>query len=734
MILFRNDWSKYVTMPHVHYETRNESFLMMARKYHEMGVDNCLFMLSLFNRDLIHVDPHDPNLTQEQQNAVAIECAQNFWYFIREVVRIPAQGVDGGISYIANRGNLAMSWLYLTHIDTFLIQPRQTGKSVSTDCIMTWLMYLGTKNNSFTLITLGHLRPENIKRLKGMRDLLPKYLVAKSNKDPDNSEWMGYQALNNVYKAVIAQGNETAANNLGRGITTATVHVDEGPFLSYIDVTIPAALNATTAARSLAEKHGTPHGNIFTTTAGRKDSREGKYYFRILSEAAVWNETFLDCVGFDDLATTIMANSRGQGTEAPSVNITMSHRQLGYTDEWLRKKIAQNKNSKDAAERDYFNKWTSGNLTSPLSIALNEKITASIREPVYTEYTKQKYLINWYISKQDIEANKLLTHYIIGMDTSDATSTGDGMAVVFRDIRDLGVVATMNFRNTNMMNVAAMLADLLTKHQNSTLVIERNRAQALIDNLLIELPARGIDPFRRMYNTLVDDQTVRRSEFAELNTNLSSRSQEFYDSKRTNFGFWTGASSRSMLFGNILQEAAKNTAYVVRDKTLIEQLTGLVAKNDRVDHKSGQHDDLVIAWLLSYWFATEARYHDFYGIDKSKVLSIREREASYSREEEAWFNYQSRLQADVNQIMEELKEATNPQIVSRLEKKLIHVKRQITDVGSEALTIDQLIQEAKEERLLRTRTARLNTNQVRRAMRHTPVGNRGGWAGRGMFH
>ncbi len=733
MIIYKDDWIKYKTVPHVHYETRNDSFLQMASKYHEMGVENCLFHLSLFNRELIDVDPHDPNLTLEQKQAVAIECSQNFWYFIREVIRINVKGVDGGISYKANRGNLAMSWLYLAHIDTFLIQPRQTGKSVSTDCIMLWLIYFGTKNNSFTLITLGHLRPENIKRLKEMRDLLPKYLLAKSNKDPDNSEWIGYSKLSNVYKAVIAQGNETAANNLGRGITTATVHVDEGPFLNFIDVTIPAALNATTTARTLAEQNGTPHGNIFTTTAGRKDSREGKYYYNILSEAAIWTERFLDCKDFKDLSETIMANSRGQATEAPSVNITLSHRQLGYTDEWLRKKIAQNKNSKDAAERDYFNKWTSGNLTSPLSIALNEKVTASLREPVWTQITKQKYMINWYISKADIELNKTSTHYILGMDTSDATSTGDGMAIVFRDIRDLGVVATMNFRNTNLMNVGGLLADLLTEHRNSTLIIERNRAQALIDKLLIELPARGIDPFKRLYNTLVNDQTIRRAEFAELQAPLSSRTQEFYDSKRTSFGFWTGSNSRAILYGNTLQEAAKMTGYAVRDKTLIDQIVGLVAKNGRVDHKSGSHDDLVIAWLLSHWFAIEARHHDWYGIDKSKVMSIKEREIGYTAEEEAWMDYQGRLQDEVNDIMEQLKTATNPQIVTRLERKLVHIKSQIVDMGSEAQTIDQLLAEAAEERMVRSRTNKLNSNSLRRGMGHRPSGHRSMHAGRGFW-
>lgn len=707
MILYGNDWCKYRIMPHIHYETRNDSFLKIAKKLHDMGVANCLYMLSLFNKSLIDVDPYDPNLTDEQKHAIAVECSINFWYFIREVIRIRVPGQAEGIRYIANRGNMALSWLYLAHIDVFLIQPRQTGKSVSTDCIMLWLMFFGSRNNTISLITKGDLRAENIKRLKAMRDFLPGYLIVRDRKDPDNSEWLGYEALKNAYKASIAQGNETAANNLGRGITTATIHIDEGPFLSFVDITIPAALNATTTARRYAEINKTPHGNIFTTTAGRRDSREGKYFYGILQDAAVWNEMYYDCVDFRDLSETIMNNS---GSQAPSVNITMSHRQLGYTDEWLRKTIAQNKNDKESAERDFLNRWTSGNLTSPLSIALNEKITASQREVVYTEITKQKYMVRWYISKAEIEGNKTATHYVIGMDTSDATSTGDSNTIVFRDIRDMGVVATMNFRNTNTINIQNMVADLLEQHTNSTFIPERNRAQSLIDHLLIELPRRGIDPFRRIYNTLVDDQTVRRVEFMELvNTPLGARTQEFYDSKRTYFGFWTGAQSRPILYGRILQEAAKHTGYVTRDKELIDQIMGLVAKNGRVDHKSGGHDDLVIAWLLGYWFITDARHHDWYGIDTRKVMAVTEQAQGYSIEEQAWLDYQARMRDELNTVMDQLKVATNPMIVSRLEQQLRNLKTQIVDMGNDAMTVDQLLLEAKDARTMKARAGRQTT-------------------------
>lgn len=274
----------------------------------------------------------------------------------------------------------------------------------------------------------------------------------------------------------------------------------------------------------------------------------------------------------------------------------------------------------------------------------------------------------------------------------------------------MGVVATMNFRNTNTINIQNMVADLLEQHPNSTFIPERNRAQSLIDHLLIELPRRGIDPFKRIYNTLVDDQTTRRTEFMELvNTPLGARTQEFYDSKRTCFGFWTGSQSRPILYGRILQECAKHTGYVTRDKELIDQIMGLVAKNGRVDHKSGGHDDLVIAWLLGYWFITDARHHDWYGIDTRKVMAVTEQAQGYSIEEQAWLDYQARMRDELNTVMDQLKAATNPMIVSRLEQQLRNLKAQIVDMGNDAMTVDQLLLEAKEARQLKSRIGRQTT-------------------------
>ena len=76
----------------VDYTTSNNSFLKMYKKLKSMDIKNNKFFLRIYDRSLSKIDPHDPNLTQEEQSKVLQECIRNPWYFIREVIRIPVPG------------------------------------------------------------------------------------------------------------------------------------------------------------------------------------------------------------------------------------------------------------------------------------------------------------------------------------------------------------------------------------------------------------------------------------------------------------------------------------------------------------------------------------------------------------------------------------------------------------------------------------------------------------------
>ena len=72
----------------IHYNTKNTSFLKIAKILKDKGVQNYAFFLQLYDETLADVDPRDPNLTADQKNRIIIECTKNPWYFLREVCKI----------------------------------------------------------------------------------------------------------------------------------------------------------------------------------------------------------------------------------------------------------------------------------------------------------------------------------------------------------------------------------------------------------------------------------------------------------------------------------------------------------------------------------------------------------------------------------------------------------------------------------------------------------------------
>ena len=105
--------------------TKNKSFLDMHHYLKSIGIKNNEFMLTLLDPDLDGVDPYDPNLNTYYKQKILRECITNYWYFIREVVRIPSAG-GAPIKYKLTRGNLALNFCQCLNLNVFYEAPRLT--------------------------------------------------------------------------------------------------------------------------------------------------------------------------------------------------------------------------------------------------------------------------------------------------------------------------------------------------------------------------------------------------------------------------------------------------------------------------------------------------------------------------------------------------------------------------------------------------------------------------------
>lgn len=718
MILFEEDWDYYPSaVPD--YNTTNETFIKYCDLLDEMGVSNNLWPLQLMQPQLSGIDLYKdgPDLDIETKAMVATECRYNLFYFLREVCRIaPVAGINP-VQFRANRGNMSLMWSFCNHIEYMLIQIRQTGKSVSTDALSTWLQLFGMSNSRELLITKDDtLRRENVVRLRKMRGYLPKWLVVDDKTDAANQTMTTYNTRDNRLITAVGQNSEDQALNVGRGCTVPVLRNDEGPFTSFIDITLPAAKAAGNAARDEAAKNGLPYGTIYTTTAGKIDSRSGGYMYKFYVGGTRFHERFYDFEGVDAIYKVLRSNGKQSG-EAKKVLFIgeWDHLQLGYTDEWLSKKLEETGASGEEADRDFFNCWTSGGLSSPLPVAIIEAIQKSEIRPVEMPISSQGYVTNWFLPQEEINKIMKTGAVCVGVDTSDAIGQDD-IALVYTDIYNQRVIGTAFINETSIIKAAEHIAQQLVENEKMIVNIEKkSSAMTFIAAMTSACARAGICAFKKMFNRIVENKHSMVRVWEEIqNTPLSRRTPEWYHPYLKYFGFNTTGSSRDYLFSQILTEAAKRMSNEIRCSILSTQIRKLVVKNGRIDHSNGNHDDGVFAWLLSNWFYMAAKNLVDYGIDLSKIKSrmdvggkIMDAETLRQVEE------QRKIREEIDEITERLKATKNEHLMDRLIANLKNLETKLTDEEKEILSLDQLISTTKSstsEKMIKRqerRTARL---------------------------
>ena len=690
MILFQSDWAKHKAVPH--YRTTNKTWVKLAGVFHKMGVENSLFHLALHNPELADVDPHAENLTNVEIAMIIDECTNNPWYVLREIIRVPPVAGLENMPLRGNRGNISLYWLFFNHITTMLIQPRQTGKSVSTDSLMVSLLTILAVNTDISLLTKDDaLRVKNISRIKGILATLPDYLQLRIRGDANNTEKITISRLGNVYNTAVAQASVKAALKLGRGMTNAINHIDEIAFINNIGTTLPSLLAAAGAARDAAKEAGAFYGNIFTTTPGYLASESGQYAYKVYNECFRWSEKLFDCKDGDDLRDTIKMNSPANKVQ---VLLDYNHRQLGYTDDWLREKIADAMADGESAEADFLGIWPEGSGSSLISKEKMSIIIDSKRNESDLMVSTHGYIIRTYVPMEDL--HKYLI--VAGLDTSEAIGK-DGIGLVLRDVTTGAVLGTGDFNETNTITFAKWLADLLMEYPNITMVIERkNTGVSIIDAMIEILLHNNVDPFKRLFNWVVNDSRVKQNYKRDvIDVPLNKRSPDVYIKYRKYFGYTTtgsGRSSRDMLYGEIFNTSITYTSDTVRDTKLINQLSGLMVRNNRIDHAHGGNDDMVIGWLLGYWLLSKAENLEYYGlpihkvltnVTESKIMEAGGQEAIDSKE------YQMELKREIDDLIDRIKNTNSKTKQRMLVTKLKYLYRDIDTNIIQSFNIDSLI-------------------------------------------
>lgn len=712
-ILFAKDWSKYPRAI-IHYETKNHSFLKLANTYHRMGVKNCAFMLALVNPELKHVDPHDPNLTPREKELVVAECSVNFWYYLREFVRVPVPGSLEPVCFKADRANIALYWLFFNHMTTLITIIRQTGKTTMLMVLVSWLLNIGSKNSFINLLTKNDtLRTETLQKLKELFEEMPDYGDFRSKGDVFNSEEANVSVFKNKFRGNLSSSSPKMAEKVGRGFTTAINLIDEVAFVENIAIAMGAMLMAGNAARRYAREMNRPYGTVLATTAGDIDDRDGGYIYELSNSATRMSEIFFDSKDETELWDTVAKNSRSRGDKSkrPMVLIDYSYRQLGYTDAWLKQQLDDNISTPDNIKRDLFGIWLSGSSSSPLPKDLVETLKKSLdKEPIKYLFAPHGFMINMYVDHDRLaQMERDGDSIIVGIDTSDGIGKDD-IAFIARNHYTGEIVLTAIFNEINLIYLADFFVAFLVKYKNSFIIMERkSSAPTIIDYMVTKLVAHGINPFKRMYNTIIQDREIHTEEYDNVMSGRVLNNETLLKKYSSHIGFKTsggGVTARSALYSTTLMQMLKYTAHNTRFEELIDQISHLVLRNNRIDHPKGGSDDAVIASLLSFWVLINGKNLKDYGINATRILKSNEVYLSDKYQMDLDLIDKEEMQRKeeaFDDLLDEYRRERNPIISRKLEGRIRLMASELS-TSSNVISVEELFDSIRRGRRFRNRS------------------------------
>jgi hypothetical protein len=556
--------------------TTNRTFLKAASDLKKQNVKNNKFMLALFNEDLIGVDPFSPDLTEAQKIAIYRECSLNKWYYIREIVRVPVDGIIEGIKYKLNMGNLTLSYLKSKNVNQITILPRQHGKTLGEIIDDSWiLLFSGTNTNIIYSNKEFKDSKKNLKIFKDIRDRLPKYLVefvSNRRSDKDNEEYKLIANRNNTLKAMAAANSDDAADKLGRGMTTSNIYFDEFAFLSRNKLIFEAALPAWSTASDNAKKNGVPYSIVITTTPNNVDTPQGAYAKMIIDKAAKFEYECFD-MSDEEFHEFVQKNSSNN-----FVFVQYTYRELGKSEDWLKEQIRYFQGDLAKVKRELLLEWPKSTDSSVFTEEQLDLIASFTKQPT-TSINVNGYFIQFY------ETPDLNTNYIVSCDIAGGLSQDNSaMSIISPD--DFRVIGDFRNNKIDTENMKQLIEKLITDYfRNALLIIERNSyglnlLQYFMKNKNIE--PRMIQEERESLGekTQKDGFTVKRK------------------TKNIIYGIDTNQKTRKLMF-ELLPEIVDNEYERIVSPRLYEDIAGLERKrNGKIEHSATSHDDNLMSYLI----------------------------------------------------------------------------------------------------------------------------------------
>lgn len=607
-----------VAVRKVYYQmsTNNKSFLDMHHFLKARNINNNRFFLVLLDPDLASINPRDPRLNINMKNKVLAECIRNYWYFLREIVRIPDEGgaKNSGKKYELHRGNLAMNFCLFLNLNIFAELPRQQGKTAAIICRILWEYQFGTRNSESIFINKKYDdAKKNLERLKDYRDALPEYLRMSEAYDRDGKkikarntvEYVQHPTNGNRIKTLASARNRVSANGLGRGLTIPRIWYDEYAFIPYNKIIYLAATPAFKTASENARRNNAPYGIIITTTPGDLTTDEGLDAFQVKEDATKFSELWYDLTP-DQIFNTINRN-----TSSSFVYIRYTYQQLGRDEEWFKSVVVDMRKNWDDIRREVLLEWSNASSNCPFTKQDLEVVKSLTREPI-RQMMVQGYIFDVY---KDID---LRYPPIIGVDVSGGYKR-DSSAIVIIDSVTTEVCAVLNCNYISTTDLAKVLYTLVKNYMPNAIVnIERNGGF-------------GASVLSKLVKT-----SIKKNLYYEIKDKIVEERIEQYGKmiKQTQRVKVYGLDSTKAVRDNLI-EILRERMELHKDKFISpyifnELQTLEVKRNGKVEHSDNGHDDTIFAYLMAlYVWYDGVDVMERYGIQKKSLRTDQDLEEAY---------------------------------------------------------------------------------------------------------
>lgn len=577
------------------YQTKNKSFLKVCKILKDEGIVNFAFPLMTYDKDLIGIDPYSDEVKNNirLQLKITNEVANNMWYFLREVVRVPNPGAS--IPFGLHRGNLAMLFCLNCNFNTYVELPRQHYKTYSAVVYYAWVNMYKARNYNMIFTHKAYADTvENLRRLKQLLDpdngCLPEYLLAPLGKNDKNNENEFIIASNNNRIKVVGPANDTAgADKAGRGSTVPLIWLDEIAFLKYNETMMGAMVPAFSTASAAARENGTPYSILLTTTPSSLDIPEGKFVHDTLIEQAMdFDEKMYDYYferGLDWLAEFVSNNSNNY-----FVVVKFSYKQLGKSDAWLQEQLRKMNNNMTLVKRELLLEWTYSSDDSLLDEeTLNTIAQYADRDYVAKLLILDKYML-YYIRQP---SNIFKKNYVISMDIAGGLGR-DKTAITIIDPKDNLPTAVMYSNKMTVVDLVDVTCELLDRYFPMGIVVPELNYSG---NTFMELMLKKGKYNSNLFYTIKETKAER---IIQEDRDIFAKAKKKYVRKEKRvYGINTTAATRKIMVEDILFNLINNKPESFNNRDIFKELKTLERKKTgKIEHSDSGHDDILMSYLI----------------------------------------------------------------------------------------------------------------------------------------